>query len=64
MHYYVRLYRRDEARTVSLGPFTSAGDAWDVQRQQMETGLYSGGMVDQERAGESEVQEPASWWGR
>ena len=63
--YYVRAYRKEEARTVQLGPYFSAADAWAELDRLLASGQYSNGFVDQEpdsyRPG---PQEPAPWWGR
>jgi hypothetical protein len=61
--YTVKLYRKDEARTVEIGPFSSAGDAqWELDRQ-MASGQYSSGFVDYGPP-TSGPQEPSPWFGR
>ncbi len=65
MTYSIRLYRKEEARTVEIPGFQFAADAQCEMDRLLATGIYSNGYVQQEpdsyRPG---PQEPASWFGK
>ncbi len=65
MIYNVRLYRKEEARTVEIPGFRFCADAQAELDRQLATGQYSSGYVDQEPDSyQPGPQEPANWFGK